>query len=268
MPPDVAGVCAVKGVVRVAQCQREKTCMITCHRRQATLLALGNSAPDLVSSLVAFHSADDAVDMAIGELIGAGLFVGTVVVGLVVLCGRPAPGATKPLTYIRLRGNMTGRYGIRNSYIYTSHPGPGITFRRYLPARRGLFASRRDNTRIYCHWWVVRLVGRNHNAGTICFLRGICLLERNPLPTTHMLPCRKHPMPIRVCHAPGIERNCSAFTSAQREWRWLLWCSTANGCNSRRHTRRNLHSQCGQRAHCCSRTEANHMSHLSHFIIT
>lgn len=52
-----------------------------------TLLALGNSAPDLTSSIIAIHSAD-AVGMAVGELIGAGLFIGGVVMGSIVLSAR------------------------------------------------------------------------------------------------------------------------------------------------------------------------------------
>jgi sodium/potassium/calcium exchanger 6 len=51
-----------------------------------TFLAFGNSAPDLFSTLVAINS--ESIDMAMGELIGAGLFVGGIVVGAVALTAR------------------------------------------------------------------------------------------------------------------------------------------------------------------------------------
>lgn len=60
LPPDVAGV---------------------------TFLALGNSAPDLFSSLLAINKAD-SMGMALGALIGSGLFVGGTVVGFICVLAR------------------------------------------------------------------------------------------------------------------------------------------------------------------------------------
>jgi sodium/potassium/calcium exchanger 6 len=59
-----------------------------------TLLALGNSAPDLFSSVVAIHGAD-AISLALGELVGAGLVIGGAVTGCVVLFARH--GKNSPL---------------------------------------------------------------------------------------------------------------------------------------------------------------------------
>ena len=49
-----------------------------------TLLALGNSAPDVFSDLAAVKNADDFA-LAIGELMGASMFLTTVVLGAVIL---------------------------------------------------------------------------------------------------------------------------------------------------------------------------------------
>ena len=49
-----------------------------------TLLALGNSSPDVFSDLAAVQSAKDFA-LAIGELMGASMFLTTVVLGAVIL---------------------------------------------------------------------------------------------------------------------------------------------------------------------------------------
>ncbi len=63
----------------------------------ATLLALGNGAPDIASAFAAARTGRrGAIDLAFGALLGAGLFVGCVVGGLVVRTqadGVPARGA-------------------------------------------------------------------------------------------------------------------------------------------------------------------------------
>jgi len=62
----------------------------------AILLALGNGAPDIASSFAAARTGrKGAIDLAFGALLGAGLFVGCVVGGLVVRTagGAPARGA-------------------------------------------------------------------------------------------------------------------------------------------------------------------------------
>eukprot|EP00158_Paraphelidium_tribonemae_P009201 Partr_v1_DN28799_c0_g1_i1_m63380 putative calcium exchanger len=67
----------------------------------ATFLAMGNCVADLVSSLVAIHSAG-SVAMAIGELIGAGLFVGGVVAAAIALSARfPSAPDTKHVSLKR-----------------------------------------------------------------------------------------------------------------------------------------------------------------------
>lgn len=51
-----------------------------------TFLALGNGAPDVFSSIAAFSAkSDDVVLIGVCELLGASVFVTTVVVGAVVL---------------------------------------------------------------------------------------------------------------------------------------------------------------------------------------
>jgi sodium/potassium/calcium exchanger 6 len=50
-----------------------------------TFLALGNGAPDVISSFVASEGGDGGIEMAIGALAGAGIFVSAVVLSSVVL---------------------------------------------------------------------------------------------------------------------------------------------------------------------------------------
>lgn len=69
------------------------------HIAGITLLAFGNGAPDVFSSIVAFNV--NAKDTAINELLGAGVFVTTFVVGAV--------GYTSTLTLIRIDKRQTGR---------------------------------------------------------------------------------------------------------------------------------------------------------------
>jgi len=51
-----------------------------------TLLALGNGAPDVIASIVASNGQDDeGLDVAIGALLGGGIFVSCLVFSMVVL---------------------------------------------------------------------------------------------------------------------------------------------------------------------------------------
>ncbi len=50
-----------------------------------TLLALGNGAPDVFSTLAASNSPSQGIAMALATLIGSGFFVGCAVYALVIL---------------------------------------------------------------------------------------------------------------------------------------------------------------------------------------
>jgi sodium/potassium/calcium exchanger 6 len=50
-----------------------------------TFLALGNGAPDVISSFVASDDGDEGIEMGVGALAGAGIFVSGVVLSTVVL---------------------------------------------------------------------------------------------------------------------------------------------------------------------------------------
>lgn len=52
-----------------------------------TLLAFGNGAPDVITAIVAGNSGDDAMNIAIGSIFGAGLFVTTITIAAVVSNG-------------------------------------------------------------------------------------------------------------------------------------------------------------------------------------
>ena len=60
-----------------------------------TLLALGNGAPDVSSTIHAVSSSPEGYQLALGALTGAGMFVGTCVAGcvMVVADGAKAQGA-------------------------------------------------------------------------------------------------------------------------------------------------------------------------------
>jgi sodium/potassium/calcium exchanger 6 len=49
-----------------------------------TLLALGNGAPDVISSIVASDDPDSGIEFSIGALTGAGLFVSSFVISSVL----------------------------------------------------------------------------------------------------------------------------------------------------------------------------------------
>lgn len=49
-----------------------------------TLLALGNGAPDVISSIVASNDPDSGIEFSIGALTGAGLFVTSFVISSVL----------------------------------------------------------------------------------------------------------------------------------------------------------------------------------------
>lgn len=55
--------------------------MLTMRRAQVTFLAVGNGAPDLFGSFAAIAS--DTPMLALGQLLGAGVFVTTVVVAVI-----------------------------------------------------------------------------------------------------------------------------------------------------------------------------------------
>lgn len=50
-----------------------------------TLLALGNGAPDLFSTVAATGTPDNGISMPLAALVGSGFFVGNFVYALVVL---------------------------------------------------------------------------------------------------------------------------------------------------------------------------------------
>jgi sodium/potassium/calcium exchanger 6 len=53
-----------------------------------TFLALGNGAPDVISSFVASDDGDEGIEMGVGSLVGAGIFVTGVVLSSVVLLAK------------------------------------------------------------------------------------------------------------------------------------------------------------------------------------
>lgn len=53
-----------------------------------TLLALGNGAPDVITAVVAGGDDDDGISIAIGSIFGAGLFVTTATLAVVIANGK------------------------------------------------------------------------------------------------------------------------------------------------------------------------------------
>ena len=49
-----------------------------------TLLALGNGAPDVISSIVASENVDSGIEFSVGALTGAGIFVTSIVISSVI----------------------------------------------------------------------------------------------------------------------------------------------------------------------------------------
>jgi solute carrier family 24 (sodium/potassium/calcium exchanger), member 6 len=65
-----------------------------------TLLALGNGAPDVISSLSAASSSSGGMFLAVGSLVGAGIFVSGVV-SAVVMLSSPKPIHVSGKAFIR-----------------------------------------------------------------------------------------------------------------------------------------------------------------------
>ncbi len=65
-----------------------KMCKMSENLAGVTLLALGNGAPDVFSSIAASGDGDSGVSVAIGTLVGSGFFVGNFVLAMVVLCSK------------------------------------------------------------------------------------------------------------------------------------------------------------------------------------
>jgi solute carrier family 24 (sodium/potassium/calcium exchanger), member 6 len=83
-----------------------------------TFLAFGNGAPDVLSALSASGGDADGIYLAIGALLGAGLFVVTVV-GSVVILSAPKPIHVLPKVFLRDAGfYMLGPIILAISAIY------------------------------------------------------------------------------------------------------------------------------------------------------
>ena len=65
-----------------------KMCKMSENLAGVTLLALGNGAPDVFSSIAATGDIESGVSIAIGSLVGSGFFVGNFVFALVILCSK------------------------------------------------------------------------------------------------------------------------------------------------------------------------------------
>lgn len=67
-------------------------CKMSENLAGVTLLALGNGAPDVFSSIAATGDIESGVSVAIGALVGSGFFVGNFVFALVILCSKKQIG--------------------------------------------------------------------------------------------------------------------------------------------------------------------------------